>query len=314
MAKEKSKVVYHGYGAAGLAAATVGNTMQAFDRLEWTMLTIGSILSGFACVWIASLLGIPREPHFNGSLLIAGAPVAAILGAVVAILVSMLIGSLTSWFVEREAGLFCCCLGIAALGVRCGPIRPVLQYSTSSSVFISLAIEAAVLGTIVIAGWIGLRKVLDGVASKLTSADFTVPNEKTDATLQQKLATLGVQMLAMGIVELILIQTDAKAQAMAGVFIAAYVGSLAAYSFTPLAEGIWYWAGPVALAVISYVFAYFGADLAATGDLHGWTAALVRATPLDYTGMGTAGALLGYWSVRRWMQPQEEGEEETAAV
>jgi small basic protein len=307
----RSQMTVLGQGASEKAGAT----MRAFDRLEWGMLGLGSVLSGFACTWIAGLFGIPREPHFSASLLLGGAPITAVVVAIIAIGFSMLIGSLTAWFVEREAGLFCCCLGIAALGVRCGGIRPVLQYAFGPAIFIVLALEAIVLSAILIGGWIGIRRVLDRVSfQKAASTRFVVPTEKTDATLQEKFSTLGVHMLAMAIVELILIQTDAKAQAMAGVFIAAYVGALAAYTFTPLVESIWYWAAPMAVAFISYIVAYFSGGATSTGDLQGWTAGLVRATPLDYAGMGTAGALLGYWSIRRWTQPDETTDEETAAA
>jgi hypothetical protein len=298
------------------AFKTAGATLRAFDRLEWFMLAVGSVLAGFACIGIAGALGIPSEPHFNGSLLLGGAPLAAIVVAVVAIIFSMLIGSLTAWFVEREAPLFCCCLGIAALGVRCGSVRPVMQYAASSSVFASMAVEAIILAAILIGGWIGLRLLLDGFLFKKDgNSIFIAPNELADAALGQKVGTLAVQMVVMAVVELIVIQTDAKAQAMAGVFIGAYLGSLAAYMFTPLPQGIWYWTGPMGVAIAGHVLAYFsGANSSATGDLHGWNAALARATPLDYAGMGTAGALLGYWSIRRWLQPVDEEESGPAVV
>jgi hypothetical protein len=257
------------------------------------------------------MLGIPREAHLNGSLLLGGAPLAGIVSAIVAILVSLVIGSLIASFVEREAGLFCCCLGLAALAVRCGPMRPVLQYAGSPTAFLALATEAAILAVTLIAGWIGLQKVLARTLSRRDGVMHPAPKELVDATLQQKCSTLGVQMLVMAVVEMIFIQTDAKAQAMAGVFVAGYLGSLAAYMFTPLAEGIWYWTGPLAVALIGYLAAYFSADgpSMSIGEMHGWAAALARATPLDYAGMGTTGALLGYWSSRRWANPPEEGEE-----
>ena len=55
-----------------------------------------------------------------------------------------------------------------------------------------------------------------------------------------------------------------------------------------MAQGIWYWAGPMGVALIGYVIAYFGADgpSISIGELHGFGAALARATPLDYAGNG----------------------------
>ena len=315
MAESKRRGIYRGHGPAGATAALAANTLEAFDRFEWTLLTLGSVACGLACIWIGSLLGIPREAHFNGSLLLGGSAVPALVAAVIAIGVSMVIGSLVASFVEREAGLFCCCLGLAAFGVRCGSMRAVLQYASGNGAFVSLAVEAILLAVIVIAGWFGIRKALDTVVLKRdTSANHAAPNELTDATVSQKLSTLGVQMLVMVAVELIFIQNDAKPQAMAGVFIAAYAGSIAAYMYTALAEGAWYWAGPMGVAVVGYVLAYMGSAPLLAGEIHGWSAALARATPLDYAGMGTAGALLGYWSSRRWAQPEAATDEDETPV
>src|SRR5665213_2489420 len=57
------------------------------------------------------------------------------------------------------------------------------------------------------------------------------PNETADATLIQKLMALGVQLVVMGVMEMILIQSDAKAQAMIGVGLSAFLSVLAAYVF-----------------------------------------------------------------------------------
>jgi hypothetical protein len=297
------------------ASKTAGVTLRAFNRLEWTMLTIGSILCGVVCVGIAGMLGVPGEPHFDGSLLLGGSPIVGAIAAVCAVLVAMLIGSLAASFVEREAGLFCCCIGLATLGVRCGSIRPVLQYAPGTGVFRSLAGESVLLGALLIGGWVGLRMVLDQVMLKKdVSSNHAAPNELTKPDLQTRLSALGLQMLTMAIVEMVLIQSDAKAQAMAGVFLGGYFGSLAGYFFAPLSEGIWFWAGPIAVGLVGYLLNFFSADALLTGDIHGWAAALGRATPLDYAGMGTTGALLGYWSMRRWSQPAEENDEETVAA
>ena len=175
-----------------------GATLRAFNRLEWTLLAIASIVCGFVGVGIGQMLGIPREPHLNGSLLLGGAPLVGAIAILIAILLLMAIGSLMASFVEREAGLFCCCLGLAALAVRCGSMRPVLQYAGSTTAFATLTAEAALLTAGLVGGWIGLQMLLTRTLSRRDAKIYVAPRELKDPTRQQKLSTLGVQMLLDG--------------------------------------------------------------------------------------------------------------------
>jgi hypothetical protein len=169
-----------------------------------------------------------------------------------------------------------------------------------------MAFENLFLGAILVAGWWGLSQLFFRVRSgQLPAIAAAAPNELQGATLSQKLMATGIQVLVMGLLEQLLIQSDLKAQALAGCGIAAFVGVLVAYMIFPLPSGIWYWIGPTILAVFSYVAAYLSPDGLNVGEIHGWAAAMVRPTPLDYAGLGTAGALVGYWASRRWAQPEE---------
>ncbi len=276
-----------------------------FSNLERAVLAVASVLCGGVCIWVGDLLRIPREPHFNGSLLLGGAAVSGVIAVGVSIAICMAIGSLIAAFFTLEAGLFCTCIGLAFFAVRCGPIRPVLQYSTGNGTLIFLAIETVLAGGLLVAGWLGLEFFFRHLHPEpMPELDRSAPNETKDASLQQKTITIGVAVVAMGLCEQILIQSDVQAQAMAGTFVAAFAGSMAAYMFQPLTEGIWYWTGPMVLGAISYLLAYFSSDRISVGDLHGWTAPLTRTTPLMYISMGTAGAVLGYWCSRRWAQPE----------
>jgi hypothetical protein len=301
-------------GTLGTAGA-VKFAVNALNKRQWAMLIIASILCGWADVWVGSLLGVPREPHFNGSLLEGGTPITGVLALLVAVGINFLIGSIVAGTVEADAALFCCCIGLGGFAIHCGPIRPVLQYSSGHSVFLSMAVESALLAGMVVGGWLGFTQLLRQIGPRgLRASRPLAPNENAKAELAEKLSTLGVQMLAMAICETILLQNDAQAQSIAGLFVAGFLGSLAAYMFTPLGEGVWYWGGPLALGAIGYLLAYIGNDAAATGDVHGWAAALARATPLQYAGPGTAGALLGYWCSRRWAQPEGDAEETAETV
>jgi hypothetical protein len=290
------------------------NAWAAFDYVERTVLFIGSLLCAGVCLGLGSLLGIPREPGFSGSLLASNPSVPAIMVAGVSIAICIVIGSVVAALVEAEAGLFCCCMGLAALGVRCGPIRPVLQFAQGRGVLMGLSIETAILGVLLAGIWFVSRRILDKNQSAEDLQSRVAPNEVTDATLLQKFGTLAVQVIGMALCEQILIQTDRQPQAMAGVMISGFAGSLVAYMFRPLSEGIWYWTGPAVLGVVGYLLAFFTSDGIAIGDLHGWAGPLARPTPLIYISMGTAGALVGYWCSRRWAQPEDDGEQPALAV
>lgn len=277
-----------------------------FSNLERAVLTIASIVCGGCCLWIGDLLGIPREPHFNGSLLLGGAAVSGIIVALVGIAVCMLIGVVIAAFFTGEAALFCCCMGLAFLAVRCGPIRPVLQCASGSVVLLTLAIETAILAAILTGGWFGLDLVFKRMHAAQLPQPMPAPNESSDAQLTQKLSALGVSVIATALCQQILLQTDVMAQTMAGTLISAFAGAVAGYIFKPLSEPIWYWIAPALTGVLGYVLAFLFSDGIAIGDLHGWAGPLARPTPLVYISMGTAGALLGYWCIRRWSQPEEE--------
>jgi hypothetical protein len=308
--KKAGWIERHGGGAGPIGAGLA--VWAAFDNLERSVLVVGSAICGFVCLGIGSMLGIPAEPEFNGSLLAGGAPLAGIIVIAVSVSVCLAIGLFVGILLELDAGLFCCCIGLAVLGVRCGPIRPVLQYASSARILLAFAVESALLGAILIGAWFGMNWIFRRIYPN-DKVIWTAPNEVVKATLPQKLGTLGVQIVAMAICEQILIQTDYQAQSMAGVMISGFAGSLVAYMFRPLSDGIWYWTGPAVLGVIGYLLAFLFADGLAIGDLHGWAGPLARPTPLIYISMGTAGALVGYWCSRRWAQPEGDGEDAVAA-
>jgi hypothetical protein len=295
---------------------TQAEPWSAFTHVERIFLIVACLCCGFVCISTGRLLGIPREPGFNGSLLATGAPVSGIVVLVIAIGICTAIGLFVASVIDVESGLFCCCMGLAALAIRCGAVRPVLQYASGPHVFFVMAIETAVLGGLIVAAWFVLQKLLDPTRrSAGDPLDLIAPNEMADAPTSQKFLTTAVQIVVMGVCELILVQSDAKAQAMAGTGVAAFLGVLAGYMFTPLPKGIWYWIGPVGVGIIGYGMAFIAGGSLAIGDVHGWAAALARPTPLDYAGMGTGGALLGYWCSRRWAQPEDhdEPQEQVAA-
>jgi hypothetical protein len=293
------------FGEGSIEAAR--GTPVAFTLGEWARLTIGCILCLLTCDGIAAAFGLPAEPGFNGSLLMAPGPVGSMLVVFVAVVAALVVGTLVAGRIGVEAAVLCAGVGLAAVAVRCGPITPVLQYAAGRSVFVALAFESILLVGAMGGGWWLLERL--AMAARAASGDpaqrLGFPTEVTDATTGQKFAVLGVGVLVAGICELVLVVLPAGKQAMCGVAVASAVGAWAAYQYLPLGEGIWYWTAPSAAGVIGYLLAFVSGDGGPIGELHGWAGALARPTPLDYASLGTAAALLGHWSSRRWAQTEE---------
>jgi hypothetical protein len=57
--------------------------------------------------------------------------------------------------------------------------------------------------------------------------------------------------------------------------------------------------------MMGYLFAYWGNGPWTIGEIHGYDPALARPLPLDYASAGPLGAILGYWTSRRWHMMRE---------
>lgn len=73
-----------------------------------------------------------------------------------------------------------------------------------------------------------------------------------------------------------------------------------AYKYSPVPSSIWYWAGPLMVGLVGYLLVFTGQDpQLVVGNPSGTFAALARPLPMDYASVGPAGALLGYWMMRK---------------
>jgi hypothetical protein len=273
----------------------------ARDRI---LLTLGSVACILLFWWLAAMFGIPQHPHTQGSLLAQPSAVVAMLITLVALVACVLLSSVIVSFIHFDAGLFCAAIGLIALSVRGGPLRYVLMYSDGPKVFITLAVELVLLFAFVGIAWLVLwvlRKrgiVVDDVTRDGLHEEDSAPGHHALALI--------TQAVTMGVVVLLLAQTDEKAQVVAAVGVAGLLGTLASHSLFPVSPSVWYWTGPLIVGLVGYGLAYSSADASWTiGNVAGQFAPLGRTLPLDYAGAGTAGALLGYWTSRRWQRAKE---------
>ena len=293
--------------------AAVPLPLQPF---QWQVLVVGCVVCLSVCAALAAALRLPVEPGFDGSLLAGFGPVGAVVKVVAVVVAALAAGALIASFAEDEGALFCAAVGLAAVAVRCGPMRPVL-IGSGRGVFAVLAVETVLLMALLGGGWYVLRRVFDAVRSPANRRDrVPLANEVADATPGTRVGTLLTQMLATVVCLFVLVPNADHAQTLGGVAVAGFIGTIVAYSSTPLPDGVWYWTGPAAVGVVGYLLAMAtgGAGLP-TGEVQGWAAALARPTPLDYASLGTAGSLFGYWTARRMYEvPPETDDDAEAAV
>jgi hypothetical protein len=247
-----------------------------------------AVIVSFVIFWYAGgLLRIPAEPRHGGSLLrqptIGGTISALVVGLVLLLACTMLSSSFlrNRWFL---APLSAATAGLSAWSMRGGPMQEVLLYASSAAVFVQLAVELILLGALVASVWLFV---------------WREPEPEDELATQGRIASsVAVQALVMGLVVLLLTQTDAKKQCVAAVFTAGLIGATTAQSFFPGSRSArWYWIGPVAVGVIGYLLAAMFSQGWSSGsrELDGFWAPLARPLPLDYASAGMFGVLIGYW-------------------
>jgi hypothetical protein len=268
--------------------------------------------SCFALFWFAGVrFDVPYPPSETGALLLQQTPIAALFVAGVALLVCVVLGSIITSTVHFDAGLVCAAFGLSALSMRGGPMRDNLFAANGPGVYLTLALELLILYGFIAAGWGLLRAVSRVGLVRAEHGDSDLhPSEPLD---QRLLATL-TQVVVMSILMMILSQSDQKAQALASVGIAAFLGALAAHQFVPARPSLWFWIGPLAVGLLGYLGTYFNPGGWSIGEARGMFAPLARAQPLDYASFGPAGAIMGYWVSRRWHRGRVAGEDDNLAA
>jgi hypothetical protein len=171
---------------AEVSAKMVSKSWTAFTPVERVILVAGSMLCGFSFIWTGHLLGIPLEPGFSGSLLASTSPISAIAAVAIAMAISLGIASVFAAFIGKEAGLFCCCMGMAVLSIQCGAMRPVLQYASGPWIFVILAVETLLLGMSIFGVWVVLQKLFDR-NTKSSEMKLAAPNESSPSPVCRSL-------------------------------------------------------------------------------------------------------------------------------
>lgn len=265
------------------------------------LLTLGIVLCFCLFWWLGAAVGFPYHDDGSASLLQQPGWVLALLTAWVGIAIAVLIGTAVAGTVHVEAGLYCATLGLSALSMRGGPMRYTLFNASGRSVYLLLALELILLFAVIAGVWLVLMKLRR--EKWLTEENLDQPD---DEPLDQKLLATAAHALTMIVGMTILSRSDAKAQVLAAVGISSFLGTLGATALVPARPSAWYWAGPLVVGLIGYVFSFVRPAGIEIGQAYNYLGALARPLPLDYASFGVAGALLGYWSTRSWREPKLE--------
>ena len=91
--------------------------------------------------------------------------------------------------------------------------------------------------------------------------------------------------------------------------VSAFFATVIAYFLSPTQPSIWYWGGPVLLAMVGYLLQYFG-------KYEGWQIGEVRVLSPAWRGrchwitpaQEVASSLYAYWLSRRWHREHESSE------
>ncbi|HLL88704.1 MAG TPA: hypothetical protein VK324_05335 [Tepidisphaeraceae bacterium] len=250
---------------------------------DQSLVAVAAVASYAAAWWIGRWTRVPAEPGFDPSVTGQPSVVLAVLVTAVVVGVGGLIAAVLVGRHRPEAAVFGAACGLAALSYRGGTMTNVLHDAASTGVFVRLVVETLILTTLLLATWfaIGRRKA--------------VPSEAADDGGNAMLATATATVIA-GVLAYLLVPVDVKLQAMGGVFFAGLIGAWTAYAVFPARGAMWYWLAVPRVGVIGYALAWFqpGQYMVGMTDQP-----LAHPIPLDYCGIGVAGAILGYWSGRK---------------
>jgi hypothetical protein len=255
--------------------------------------------------WVGRVLGWPMFPHHEASLLAAKTPGIAVATAVIAILVSLTVGTLLLGRLRYDAGLFAAAIGLATLAVRGGPVNDTLRTAGHPQLYRTLLIETLVLFAIVALAWALLALFARWQWLPPEAPELDDDDTPRRGTIPQFVLGALVQAVVTGLLVILLAQSDSKKQVMMAVAIGSILGGIAAHQSCPVCPSVPFWSGPFITAAVGYVWALKSPGRWAIGIPAN---ALAAASPLDYASLGTAGAILGYWISRTWQQPPPEME------
>jgi hypothetical protein len=262
------------------------------------MLWAGLLASILLMTWIARVMDVPSQADLTASILQQSDGVLALVVMFVAIAVGMFAAAALCGRFRGDAPVLCAAAGCAAISLRGGTMQDTLFAAQGPSVFVLMAFEVLLLFAGLLAAWLGLEWVRAGTFPISLGRAREGENGQRRENWDENALALFTHAAAMMALMVLLCRSDAKHQTLAAVFISSALATAITVQFVHVRSSLWFWLGPLAVALFGYVFSVWHPEGWQAGVLHGPLAALARPVPLDYVGMGPAGAILGGWLSR----------------
>lgn len=281
-------------------AAGASEAVRHFGLRHWMVLIVLSAASCVGYLWIARLMQWPVYLRSSASL-IAGPRVGAGVAAVaIGMLATVVVSTLLLGWVRVEAGLFAAAAGLGAMACIGGTVGAVLREGMGAKVY-----QAFITDTVLLFALTGVAAQVMSALAKMLWHPHPVhdPDREEQTTFPRMILATLAQAVVMALLVELLAQTDAMKQVMAAVFVAAVVGGVIAHQLVPIATAAAFWVGPFVVAVGGYVWAYRVPGRVVIGVPAN---PLASVPPMAYASLGVAGALLGYWTSRKWREMDDE--------
>jgi hypothetical protein len=280
-----------------------------------TLLIVAAVVCFLIFWWVGALIGFPSWRMPAASFLDQPSLWRGILELIVAgiaVVVCLGIGFLIAGRIRVDAALFAASAGLTAMSIRGGTLGDLLRSGGSPATYLLLLLEAILLFAIMVGAWIVQCRLNQAAGFPADSAHdgFDEPDEPIGQKLTATVATALGMLVAMAILS----QADDKAQVLCSVALSGLIGATIAHTLFPVRPSVWFWTGPLLIAAVGYLFAFFWPQGWQIGLVGGQFAALARPLPLDYASAGTAGALLGYWLSRQWHASRGREEQQAQAI
>ncbi len=276
--------------------------LEAFSNTQLFCLGLTGVGSVALFLILTRVLGWPVYLRLEASLLAGASPLAGIAAVAVGMMAAVVLGSALLGRLRYEAGLFTACIGLAALASRGGTVGALLRSVGRPQVYMTLSMETLMLLGLMGLAWQGLA--LLARRGWVRPEPLPAENELRGSLVQKIMATL-IQAILTGLLIALLAQGDHKKQVMASVLIASMLGTIGAHQAFPVRPSAAFWAGPFLTGIAGYAWAVRSPGQWMIGmPANG----LAMASPLDYASLGTAGAIYGYWTSRRWREGPVEME------
>ena len=301
------------------------NPVGFFDKLRVVVAAgVAVVLVGYVG-WMAAE---PTDPQMAVTFTEGGRSIWATWPSLLVLtVVAAAVGSAIAGPRLPEAGMFAAAIGLAGLALHGGSMQMLLEYVADSDtvnrrhLMVSMGVDTVLWAALLAVSWVVVAAVgrwlwgtrADGGPEKPQPPKKSSKNSSSlvDRLGGGPLALAVTSIVAMFVIWMTVARTPvaniARGQVIASVFFGLYLGAMAGRYFTGIDHARYYMLAPLVAALVGFLLGYLQANMGwaggalaayaqlATTPLH----ALARPLPIEYVGVGLAGAIAGFWSAEK---------------